>query len=103
MLFCFSQDAAELSARETNLFFERMTEKTGITFQFREYSSYSEWQGRKKAILEGEDLPDVLFKAELSSAEVRDLYQNGYLIDLKKQHAHRFDEYYETYTKKYKL
>ena len=68
---------------ETNLFFERMTEKTGITFQFREYSSYSEWQGRKKAILEGEDLPDVLFKAELNAGEVRDLYEAGVLTDLK--------------------
>ena len=32
-----------------------------------------------------------------------DFDMHGYLIDLKKQHAHRFDEYYETYTKKYKL
>ena len=32
-----------------------------------------------------------------------DFDMHGYLIDLKKQHAHRFDEYYKTYTEKYKF
>ena len=68
---------------EFNLFFERMTEKTGITFQFREYTSSSKWQERKNVIKEGEDLPDVLFKAELKAGEIRDLYNAGILIDLK--------------------
>ena len=58
---------------ETNLFFERMTEKTGITFQFREYTNYTKWQERKTAIQAKEDLPDVLFKAELNAGEIRDL------------------------------
>ena len=68
---------------ETNLFFERMTEKTGISFQFREYTNYTKWQERKTAIKEKEDLPDVLFKAELNAGEVRDMYEEGILIDLK--------------------
>ena len=68
---------------ETNLFFERMQEKTGISFQLRQYTDTDKWEERKRDIMNGTDLPDVLFKAELSSAEVRDLYQNGYLIDLK--------------------
>ena len=68
---------------DTNLFFERMQEKTGISFQLRQYTDASRWAERKRELLEGTDLPDVLFKAELSSAEVRDLYQNGYIIDLK--------------------
>ena len=68
---------------EYNLFFERMTEKTGITFQFREYTNATRWKERKNAIGQGEDLPDVLFKAELKSGEIRDLYNAGILIDLK--------------------
>ena len=68
---------------ETNLFFERMAEKTGITFQFREYTNYTKWKERKNEIAEKKDLPDVLFKAELNEGEVRDLYEAGILIDLK--------------------
>ena len=68
---------------ETNLFFERMQEKTGVSFQLRQYSDETGWGERKQEILNGTDLPDVLFKAELSSSEVRDLYQDGYIIDLK--------------------
>lgn len=67
---------------DTNLFFSRMQEKTGISFQFRQYKDLDEWGKRKKELLEGTDLPDVLFKAELNQAEVRDMYQAGYLIDL---------------------
>ena len=68
---------------ETNLFFERMQENTGISFQFRQFTDSDQWTQRKQELLKGEDLPDVLFKAELSSAEVRDLYRDGYIIDLK--------------------
>jgi len=67
---------------ETNLFFTRMQEKTGISFQFSQYTDAEQWQQRKDGILAGENLPDVLFKAELSSAEVRDMYQQGRIIDL---------------------
>lgn len=68
---------------ETNLFFSRMQERTGISFQFRQYKEYETWTERKKEILKGEDLPDVLFKAGLSQEEVNELYQGGYIIDLK--------------------
>lgn len=68
---------------ETNLFFERMQEITGISFQLRQRTDESRWAERKKELLNGTDLPDVLFKAELSASEVRDLYRNGYIIDLK--------------------
>lgn len=67
---------------DTNLFFERMQEKTGISFQFSQHTDSEEWVRRKQEIAEGINLPDVLFKAELSSAEVRDLYRNGQIIDL---------------------
>ena len=67
---------------DTNLFFERMQENTGISFQFRQYTDDEQWTRRKEELLKGEDLPDVLFKAELDASEVRDLYKNGYIIDL---------------------
>ena len=68
---------------ESNAFFRRMEEKTGISFQFREYTKYIKWSERKQELLRKEDLPDVLFKAELGASEIRDLYANGTLIDLK--------------------
>lgn len=68
---------------ETNLFFERMQENTGVSFQFRQFTDTEQWAQRKQELLKGEDLPDVLFKAELSSSEIRDLHQKGHIIDLK--------------------
>ena len=68
---------------EENLFFSRMEEKTGISFEFREFTSASAWEQRKNELAEKQNLPDVLFKAELSAGEVRDLYEAGVLIDLK--------------------
>ena len=67
---------------DTNLFFERMQERTGISFQFRQHEDQEEWSRRKLEIADGENLPDVFFKAGLSASEVRDLYKKGYLIDL---------------------
>ena len=74
----------ELSGRnwETNLFFSRMQELTGVSFQFSQYADQDRWKERKQAILRGENLPDVLFKAELTGAEVRGLYEAGQIIDL---------------------
>ena len=68
---------------ENNLFFSRMQEKTGISFQFMQWTEEDQWTRRKAEILEGENLPDVMFKAELSAAEVREMYRKGYLIDLR--------------------
>ena len=68
---------------ESNAFFQRMEERTGISFQFREYTNNTKWKERKREILTKEDLPDVLFKAELGAGEIRDLYADGVLIDLK--------------------
>ena len=38
---------------DTNLFFERMQEKTGISFQFRQYTDATSWAERKKEIAKG--------------------------------------------------
>ena len=67
---------------DTNLFFSRMQEITGVSFQFSQHTDQDGWNERKKEILRGENLPDVLFKAEMTSAEVRDLYEAGRIIDL---------------------
>ena len=67
---------------DTNLFFSRMQEKTGISFQFRQYTDEEAWGRRKQELVKGTDLPDVLFKANLSSSEIRDMYQAGQIIDL---------------------
>ena len=74
----------EFSGRnwETNLFFSRMQELTGISFQFSQHTDQEKWTERKREMLQGENLPDVLFKAELTGAETRDLYEAGRIIDL---------------------
>ena len=68
---------------ENNLFFQRMQERTGVSFQFRQYSDWDQWAARKKTLIQGEDLPDVLFKAELNASEIREMTENGVLLDLK--------------------
>ena len=74
----------DLSGRnwDENLFFKRMQEKTGVSFQFNQYTDFDKWKERKTELLAHEDLPDVLFKAELSASEVRELYQSDVIIDL---------------------
>lgn len=69
----------------TNLFFQRMQEKTGVTFSFTQYSDEAAWTSAKEGILAAgsEEMPDVLFKAMLTQEEQLAGYQNGTLIDLK--------------------
>ncbi len=67
---------------ENNLFFARMREKTGIRFVYRQASSWDEWKGRVAEIIAGKSIPDVLFKAELSPIQTRQLYEAGIIIDL---------------------
>lgn len=68
---------------QNNYFFKRMQEKTGIGFTFRQVDNYEKWQARKNEIIAAKDIPDVLFKAELTPAETVKLYQEGTIIDLK--------------------
>lgn len=67
---------------DTNLFFQRMEERTGVRFTFHQYADYTAWMTEKSALLSGEDKPDVLFKAELTPAETQRYYADGLLIDL---------------------
>jgi len=78
---------------ETNLFFERMEERTGISFQFEQYKEYDQWTAAKAKMLETGKLPDVLFKAELSLGEIADFNEQGLLMDLApllEEHAPNF-------------
>lgn len=68
---------------KTNLFFQRMEEQTGLGFEFEQYTDYKKWAERKKSMLDGKDLPEVLFKAELTDREIQELYNAGVLIDLR--------------------
>ena len=68
----------------TNLFFQRMEEKTGVKFSFLQYESAEKWSQAKAAMTAGDEtLPDVLFKASLTSLETETLLNKGVLLDLK--------------------
>ena len=67
----------------TNGFFLRMQERTGLTFTFDQYTSLEKWQAAKDAMFApGGNLPDVLFKAALTSEEMICYSDSGQLIDL---------------------
>ena len=68
---------------DDNLFFRRMTERTGIELTFQEVTDADEWKRTKAGYKASGELPDVLFKAELTMDETMNLYQQGVLIDLK--------------------
>lgn len=69
---------------ESNLFFSRMEEKTGISFSFDQSNEAADWAKKKQAYFSGaEALPDVLFKASLTLEEEEIGYEKGMLIDLK--------------------
>jgi putative aldouronate transport system substrate-binding protein len=73
------------SARDwsTNEFFARMGERTGLTFTFAQYNDKAEWQAAKDAMFApGGEMPDVLFKAALTSDELIRYTDGGQLIDL---------------------
>ena len=67
-----------------NKFFARMEEKTGVHFTYRQYTDAADWTKAKAEMQAGQsDLPDVLFKAQLSDAECIGLLERGVIIDLK--------------------
>lgn len=68
----------------TNGFFIRMQERTGVSFTFQQYNKRAEWQAAKNAMFaQGGQLPDVLFKAALTTDELIRYTESGQLIDLK--------------------
>lgn len=67
---------------EDNQFFTRMQARTGLTFDYRQYNKRSEWNKAKEAMFANGDLPDVLFKAALTTEELIRYTDSGQLIDL---------------------
>jgi len=66
-----------------NLFFSRMEEKTGLRFRFSQFSDAGDYRAALDALKTGDrPLPDVLFKARLTPADARELYEAGVLTDL---------------------
>ncbi len=69
---------------ETNFFFARMQELTGVAIQPEQYMTADSWAAAKAAMFsEGGDMPDALFKANLTTQETVELYEAGKLIDLR--------------------
>jgi len=67
----------------TNGFFTRMEARTGLTFTFQQYNDQAKWQAAKNAMFaQGGQLPDVLFKAALTTDELIRYTESGQLIDL---------------------
>ena len=55
----------------SNGFFTRMQARTGLSFTFEQYTSLEKWQKAKDAMFApGGELPDVLFKAALTTPEL---------------------------------
>ena len=76
-------DSSTYRTWSSNQFFSRMEEKTGIRFRYVQYTKQEDWRKAKAAMqADSPDLPDVLFKAELSGPECLELLEKGVLIDL---------------------
>ena len=68
----------------TNRFFTRMESRTGLSFTFQQYTDAEKWQAAKDAMFAPDgQLPDVLFKAALTTQELIRCTDSGQLIDLK--------------------
>lgn len=67
-----------------NRFFERMEAQTGVKLTLQQYTTSAAWKAAKAAMLSGEqELPDALFKANLTTQETQAWYEAGKLIDLR--------------------
>ena len=66
-----------------SLFFERWSDRFGLSLSFTQFSDYGEWQKEVSRYINGAELPDALIKAELSVSDTLALYHQGLIIDLK--------------------
>lgn len=67
---------------ETSLFFSRMQALTGVEVQARGVTDEKEYQALLAGMAQGDIPADVLFKANLTRQQERELLDNGALIDL---------------------
>ncbi len=66
----------------TSRFFTRMAEDTGVSFTFRQYNDAAQYQTALTEAFQTGNLPDVLFKANLTPKQEMDWLENGQLVDL---------------------
>ncbi|MDD6051341.1 MAG: extracellular solute-binding protein, partial [Clostridiales bacterium] len=67
-----------------NLFFQRMEERTGVHLEVAQYTTLASWQAAKDNMLSGKlELPDALFKADLTTQETQKWLEAGKIIDLR--------------------
>ncbi len=65
-----------------SLFFSRMAEMTGVSFTFRQYTDKAAYGTALSDAFRTGDLPDVLFKANLTPQQEMDYLASGQLVDL---------------------
>ena len=76
-------ERSESNIWSENTFFEAVQEATGVALSVEEYHDEQAWTEQKQAWKNGEgEMPDVLFKARLSTLEEQELLDAGVLIDL---------------------
>lgn len=66
----------------TNAFFSRMEELTGVKWSFTQYSDSPLWHNWVDSLTASSPLPDAFFKADLTDWEMIELYRKGVLCDL---------------------
>ncbi|MBQ4579593.1 MAG: extracellular solute-binding protein [Clostridia bacterium] len=68
----------------TNLFFERMKERSGVHLELTQYKTADAWKAAKEQMLSGSmALPDAFFKADFTPQETMKWLEAGKIIDLK--------------------
>ena len=68
---------------ENSKFFERLETLTGVKVEAEQYLTQEAWDAaREEMFAEGGDMPDALFKANLTNQETQKLYEAGKIIDL---------------------
>ena len=76
-------DPTQYRVWSENAFFASMEEMTGVHFELKQYTSLSSWEEAKASFTAGADMPDVLFKAQLTGYECAEMLDKGVLVDLK--------------------
>ena len=76
-------DSTQYRVWSDNTFFAAMEEMTGIHFELKQYTTAAAWNAAKASYAAGGELPDVLFKAQLTGYECAEMLDKGVLVDLK--------------------
>lgn len=77
-------DSTEGRNWDSNAFFSRMQNITGVQFSFVQKSNVNDWHNYIESLKSADSpLPHVLFKANLYGYETVELYEQGVLVDLK--------------------